>query len=161
MGTVGQRRRLRRLTVIIAVCGLTVARPIRADPGSSVGAGWAGLIVRRRMLMLIGGIAVLGVLAIPSTQIRLGLPSGASQPAGNTQRQACDLTARGFGVGFKGVLLIVAQDLRRPPDTPAGRGPHQAAWRRDLHEAFSASVRFLVPGPWPARPAVRTPAALM
>jgi RND superfamily putative drug exporter len=67
--------------------------------------------------MLIGGIAVLGVLAIPATQIHLGLPSGASQPAGNTQRQAYDLTTEGFGAGFNGALLIVAQDVRRPADT--------------------------------------------
>jgi RND superfamily putative drug exporter len=56
------------------------------------------------------------VLAIPATQIHLGLPSGASQPAGNTQRQAYDLTTEGFGAGFNGALLIVAQDVRSPAD---------------------------------------------
>jgi RND superfamily putative drug exporter len=34
--------------------------------------------------VLIGGITLLGVLAIPAVSIHLGLPSGASQPAGNT-----------------------------------------------------------------------------
>jgi putative drug exporter of the RND superfamily len=96
-----------------------IARRSAADPDSPAGAGWARFVVRHRVLMLIGGITVLSVLAIPATQIRLGLPSGASQPAGNTQRQACDLTTRGFGVGFNGVLLIVAQDLRRPRSTTA------------------------------------------
>jgi putative drug exporter of the RND superfamily len=67
--------------------------------------------------MLIGGIAVLGALAIPALSIQLGLPSGASQPAGNTQRQAYDLTTEGFGAGFNGPLLIVAQDVRTPADT--------------------------------------------
>ena len=66
--------------------------------------------------MLIGGIALLGVLAIPALSIQLGLPSGASQP-GNTQRQAYDLTTEGFGAGFNGALLIVAQDVRSPADT--------------------------------------------
>ncbi len=93
------------------------ARRSAADPGSPAGAGWARFVVRHRVLVLIGGIAVLGVLAIPATQIRLGLPSGASQPAGNTQRQAYDLTTKGFGAGFKGPLLIVAQDVRSPADT--------------------------------------------
>jgi RND superfamily putative drug exporter len=94
-----------------------VARRSAADPDSSAGAGWARFIVRRRVLVLIGGIAVLGVLAIPALSIQLGLPSGASQPAGNTQRQAYDLTTEGFGAGFNGPLLIVAQDVRSPADT--------------------------------------------
>jgi RND superfamily putative drug exporter len=94
-----------------------VARRSAADPDSPAGAGWARFVVRHRVLMLIGGFALLGVLAIPATQIHLGLPSGASQPAGNTQRQAYDLTTEGFGAGFNGALLIVAQDVRGPADT--------------------------------------------
>jgi putative drug exporter of the RND superfamily len=94
-----------------------VARRSAADPDSSAGAGWARFVVRHRVLMLIGGIALLGVLAVPATHIHLGLPSGASQPSGNTQRQAYDLTTEGFGAGFNGPLLIVAQDVRGPADT--------------------------------------------
>jgi RND superfamily putative drug exporter len=94
-----------------------VARRSAADPGSPAGAGWARFVVRHRVLMLIGGIAVLAVLAIPALSLQLGLPSGASQPAGNTQRQAYDLTTEGFGAGFNGALLIVAQDVRGPADT--------------------------------------------
>jgi putative drug exporter of the RND superfamily len=94
-----------------------VARRSAADPDSSAGAGWARFVVRHRVAVLIGGIAVLGVLAIPALSIQLGLPSGASQPPGNTQRQAYDLTTEGFGAGFNGALLIVAQDIRSPADT--------------------------------------------
>jgi putative drug exporter of the RND superfamily len=93
-----------------------VARSSAADPDSSAGAGWARFVVRHRVAVLIGGIAVLGVLAIPALSIHLGLPSGASQPPGNTQRQAYDLTTEGFGAGFNGALLIVAQDVRSPAD---------------------------------------------
>ena len=94
-----------------------VARRSAANPDSPTGARWARFIVRHRVLMLIGGIAVLGVLAIPALSIHLGLPSGASQPPGNTQRQAYDLTTEGFGAGYNGPLLIVAQDVRSPADT--------------------------------------------
>jgi putative drug exporter of the RND superfamily len=94
-----------------------VARRSAADPDSPAGARWAGFVVRHRVLMLIGGIAVLGVLAIPALSIRLGLPSGASQPAASTQRKAYDLTTEGFGAGFNGALLIVGQDVRSPADT--------------------------------------------
>ena len=57
------------------------------------------------------------MLAIPAASIQLGLPSGASQPQGNTQRQAYDLTTEGFGAGFNGPLLIVAQDVHSPAAT--------------------------------------------
>src|SRR6266851_1880759 len=94
-----------------------VARRSAADPDSPAGAGWARFVVRHRVPVLVGGIALLGVLAIPALSIQLGLPSGASQPAGNTQRQAYDLTTEGFGAGFNGALLIVGQDVRSPADT--------------------------------------------
>jgi len=94
-----------------------VARRSAANPDSSAGAGWARFVVRHRVPVLIGGIALLGVLAIPATQIHLGLPSGASQAKDNTQRKAYDLTTDGFGAGFNGALLIVAQDVSSPADT--------------------------------------------
>src|ERR1035441_117652 len=94
-----------------------VARRSAADPDSPAGARWAGFVVRHRVLVLLGGIAVLGVLAIPAASIQLGLPSGASQPKASTQRQAYDLTTAGFGAGFNGPLLIVAQDVRSPAGT--------------------------------------------
>jgi RND superfamily putative drug exporter len=94
-----------------------VARRSAADPDSATGAGWARFVVRHRVPVLIGGIALLGVLAIPAASIHLGLPSGASQSADNTQRKAYDLTTEGFGAGYNGALLIVAQDVRSDSDT--------------------------------------------
>src|SRR5487761_516106 len=42
------------------------ARRSAADPDSPAGARWARFVVRRRVPVLIGGIALLGVLAIPA-----------------------------------------------------------------------------------------------
>jgi RND superfamily putative drug exporter len=94
-----------------------VARRSAAHPESTAGAGWARFVVRYRIPVLIGGIALLGVLAIPATSIQLGLPSGASKPASDTQRKAYDLTTQAFGAGFNGALLIVAQDVTSPAAT--------------------------------------------
>jgi RND superfamily putative drug exporter len=94
-----------------------VARRSAADPDSTRGAAWARFVVRHRIPVLIGGIALLGVLAVPAAQIHLGLPSGASQSKDNTQRKAYDLTTEAFGAGFNGALLIVAQDAGTPPAT--------------------------------------------
>jgi putative drug exporter of the RND superfamily len=88
-----------------------VASRVTRDPDSLAGARWGRFVLRHRLPLLIGGIAILGVLAIPALRLQLGLPSGASQPAGNTQRIAYDQTTQGFGAGFNGPLLIVAQDV--------------------------------------------------
>jgi RND superfamily putative drug exporter len=93
------------------------ARRSAADPDSTAGAGWARWVVRHRVAVLVGGVLLLGVLAIPATKIQLGLPSGASQPTSTTQRKAYDLTTQGFGAGFNGALLIVAQDVSSPAGT--------------------------------------------
>jgi len=93
-----------------------VAHRSAADPDSTRGAAWARFVVRFRVPVLIAGVALLGVLAIPAAKIQLGLPSGASQSADNTQRKAYDLTTEGFGAGFNGALLIVAQDVANPAD---------------------------------------------
>ncbi|WP_433891081.1 MMPL family transporter [Streptomyces sp. CA-111067] len=94
-----------------------VARRSAADPESPFGARWARFVVRNRVLVLIGGVALLGVLAIPAFDIELGLPSAASQNKSTTQRKAYDLTTEGFGAGFNGALLIVNQDVDSPKDT--------------------------------------------
>jgi RND superfamily putative drug exporter len=93
------------------------ARRSAADPDSPAGARWARFVVRRRVPVLIGGIALLGVLAIPALSTQLGLPGAGSDPASSTDRQAYDLTTEGFGAGFNGALLIVAQDTHSPAAT--------------------------------------------
>jgi RND superfamily putative drug exporter len=95
------------------------ARRSAADPESPAGARWAQFVVRRRVPVLIGGIALLGALAIPALSIELGLPGAGSDPASSTDRQAYDLTTAGFGAGFNGALLIVAQDVHSPSATSA------------------------------------------
>ena len=140
-----------------------VARRSAADPSSPRGARWAGLVVRHRVLALVGGVVLLGVLAIPALDIRLGLPSGASQSTDNTQRKAYDLTTEGFGAGFNGALLIVAQDASGPADTAqidpgAGEGPGReegdAGRRAERHRADPGD-----PGVGAERPEDRDPGA--
>ena len=111
------------------------ARRSAASPDSTAGAAWARFAVRHRVLVLAGGIALLGVLAIPAMSIHVGLPSGASQPADNTQRKAYDLTAEGFGAGSNGTLLVVAQDAR----TSAATG-HIAVALGKLPDVASATA---------------------
>lgn len=65
-------------------------------------------MVRFRIPVLILGVGLLLVLAVPALSMELGLPSAASQPESSTERKAYDLTAESFGPGFNGPLLVVA-----------------------------------------------------
>ncbi|RSN67783.1 MMPL family transporter [Actinomadura sp. WAC 06369] len=78
-----------------------------APDGAGLGARWARLVVRRPVPVLLGGLALVGVLAVPAQDLRLGLPGAGSFPASTTARQADDLTAEGFGPGFNGPLIAV------------------------------------------------------
>jgi RND superfamily putative drug exporter len=93
------------------------ARRSATDPDSTAGAGWGRFVVRHRVPVLLGGVALLGVLAIPATQTHLGLPGAASQSKATTERKAYDLTTSAFGPGFNGALLIVAQHVDSPAVT--------------------------------------------
>ncbi|WP_217242510.1 MMPL family transporter [Streptomyces sp. AC555_RSS877] len=77
----------------------------QAKPG--MGTRWASFVVRRPVAVLLLGVVGLGAIAVPATQLELGLPDDGSQPTSTTQRRAYDLLSEGFGPGFNGPLMIV------------------------------------------------------
>ncbi|MFD4600785.1 MMPL family transporter [Streptomyces sp. NPDC058464] len=93
----------------------THAHATRQDkPG--LGARWASFVVRRPAVVLLLGVVGLGAIALPATQLELGLPDDGSQPTSTTQRRAYDLLSEGFGPGFNGPLMIVVD--AKGSDTP-------------------------------------------
>src|SRR5882757_7849724 len=111
MGTAGSSVVFAALTVIIALCGLSVV----GIPFLTVMGLAAAVAVLMALLialpLLIGGVVLLGVLALPATKMQLGLPGGSSKPKSDTSRKAYDLTTAGFGAGFNGALLVVANNV--------------------------------------------------
>ncbi|MFI6985548.1 MMPL family transporter [Embleya sp. NPDC050154] len=85
-----------------------VARITATEPARTFGAAWARFVVRFRIPVLVVGVGLLLVSAVPAMSMELGLPSAASQPESSTERKAYDLTAESFGPGFNGPLLVVA-----------------------------------------------------
>ena len=81
-----------------------------------LGARWASFVIRRPAAVLLLGVVGLGTIAVPATQLELGLPDDGSQPTSTTQRRAYDLLSEGFGPGFNGPLMIVvdAKDSDAP-----------------------------------------------
>jgi RND superfamily putative drug exporter len=80
-----------------------------AETGSS-GDSWhryAAMIGRYPWVFLLGGLAVLCVLAIPLLSIQTGHVGDGADPTSYTDRQAYDLISQGFGPGYNGPFTIV------------------------------------------------------
>ncbi len=80
------------------------ARAAADRPGA--GTRWSRFVLRRPVLVLLFSVVGLGVLAVPATDLRLGLPDDGSKPTDTTERRAYDLIAEGFGPGTNGPLIV-------------------------------------------------------
>ena len=69
--------------------------------------------------MLVIGVLALGTMAVPVTQMSLGLPGASSRPTSDTSRQAYDLTTTHFGAGYNGTLVVVGENVTREADAQA------------------------------------------
>ncbi|WP_329114817.1 MMPL family transporter [Streptomyces sp. NBC_01353] len=88
-------------------------------PPAGMGVRWARFVVRRPVAVLLGGVVLLGVVAVPAASLEMGLPGDESKSVSTTERRAYDLIAEGFGPGFNGPLTVVVQAV--------GGGSAQAA----------------------------------
>jgi putative drug exporter of the RND superfamily len=113
------------LPALLGVFGMRVLsrrQRRRAGPrgGHSLWARWARTAERRPAILAAAAAAVMLVLAIPVLSLRLGSSDQGNDPSSTTTRQAYDLLADGFGPGFNGPLLLVAQ-TSSPADAAALR----------------------------------------
>ena len=97
---------------------LAVGAP--APGAAGMWARWASTVERRPAILAVAAVAVMLVLAIPVLSLRLGSSDQGNDPSSTTTRQAYDLLADGFGPGFNGPLLLVAQ-TSSPADVAALR----------------------------------------
>lgn len=97
---------------------------------TTIGRRWAGFVTRRPLAVLVVTVIGLGTLAIPATDLELGLPDDSTAAPDSTQRKAYELLSEGFGPGFNGPLMVVV-------DAGASTNPRTAA------TATAAAVRGL------------------
>ncbi len=95
------------------VPGVRAAKSGREE--HAIAGRWARQVAARPWPALIGSLAVLIALLVPFFSLRLGFPDAGNLPPSNTSRQAYDLLAEGFGVGFNGPVTLVV-DLRGAAD---------------------------------------------
>jgi uncharacterized membrane protein YdfJ with MMPL/SSD domain len=83
-------------------------RPIRRRSGTgAVSVRWARFVTNRPLAILLVGLALVGIVALPAKHMRLGLPDGGSKSKSTTERRAYDILTKSFGPGFNGPLTIV------------------------------------------------------
>ena len=91
-------------------------------PREGYGTGfWArlgGFVSRRPIILAVTALIIMLVLASPFVSLRLGRSDAGNDPASSTTRRAYDLLTAGFGPGFNGPLLLVAQ-TGSPTETAA------------------------------------------
>jgi RND superfamily putative drug exporter len=98
----------------------TLPGPVGGPEPTAAGAWvrWADIVQRRPAVLAAVAVAVMLVLAIPLSRLQFGSSDQGHDPASTTTRQAYDLLAQGFGPGFNGPLVLVAQ-ASSPTDAAA------------------------------------------
>jgi RND superfamily putative drug exporter len=70
---------------------------------------WSRVVQRRPWPAFLGALVLLLALALPVFGLRLGFGDAGNRVTSDTTRQAYDLLSEGFGPGFNGPLLLVAE----------------------------------------------------
>ena len=131
------------LTLLPALLGFVGMRITRVNrvlgmrPGRMAAAGrptmshrWVSFVVRRPVVVLLTGLALLTAVAIPATHMKLGLPDGGSESEQSTERRAYDLLAEGFGPGFNGQLTAVV-------DAPKVKASERDEFAQEVHDVLA------------------------
>ncbi len=100
---------------------------------------WSRLVQRHPWRSVSIGAGALIVMALPVAGLRLGFSDEGNFPEDSTTRQAYDLLADGFGPGFNGPLLMVAE-LPDGFDAEA-LAPIQAAVQDDAGVVFATPAQ--------------------
>ncbi len=106
----------RSRTKILSLVGRT--RTAGTTTKDSRGVRWAQFVVRRPLPVLLLSVIGLGALAVPSLDLRMGMPGDEAKSTATTERRAYDALAEGFGPGFNGPLTVVV-DVKEAKDPKA------------------------------------------
>ncbi len=101
---------------------------------------WSRVVQHRPWVAFVGGALVLLIITLPVLSLRFGFPDAGNNDKSETSRKAYDELTAGFGAGFNGPLLVVA-DLKgvANPDAAITQLTDAAKATKDV--AFVAPAR--------------------
>lgn len=102
---------------------------------------WGKAITKRPILVLVCALALIGAVAWPAQDLKMGLPTDEFAAKASTERKAYDTLSRGFGVGFNGPLVVVVEGLPAvsEADKIAVRAPIMKAYEQQVAAQTSAA----------------------
>ncbi len=103
-GVLGQRVLSRRQRRRLHADG-----PDHARSGRSIWARWSRTVPRFPAVLAAAAVAVMAVVSVPVLHLRLGASDSSNDPTSSHTYKAYEMLAEGFGPGFNGPLLLVAQ----------------------------------------------------
>jgi len=83
--------------------------PDRAESRAGMWARWSRTVPRFPAVLAAAAVAVMVVVSLPVLHLRLGFADASNDPKSTTSYQAYGMLSDGFGPGFNGPLLLVAQ----------------------------------------------------
>jgi putative drug exporter of the RND superfamily len=83
--------------------------PDHARSGAGIWARWSRAVPRFPAVLAAAAVAVMVVVSLPVLHLRLGFADDSNDPVSATSYKAYEMLADGFGPGFNGPLLLVAQ----------------------------------------------------
>lgn len=113
------------LPALLAVVDHRVARKPGRHRHAAAGAKrwqrWAAVVMRRPAVALLAGVAVLGLLALPATQLSTFTPDARIVPTDATTRAGWDAVRSDFGQGAASPVNVVVELDHPLAADPAGR----------------------------------------
>ncbi|UPK41597.1 MMPL family transporter [Paenibacillus pabuli] len=77
--------------------------------GRGIAHRWVKFVIKFRWITIIAIVVLLGAAATPITKMEMGIPGASSANLDTTARQSYDAISEGFGEGFNGPLILVAE----------------------------------------------------
>ncbi|OPG95795.1 transporter [Chryseobacterium mucoviscidosis] len=77
--------------------------------GRGIAHRWVKFVIKYRWITIIAIVVLLGAAATPITKMEMGIPGASSANLDTTARQGYDAISEGFGEGFNGPLILVAE----------------------------------------------------
>ena len=130
-GVLGQRVLSRRQRRRLRADG-----PDHARNGSGMWARWSRTVARFPAVLAAAALAVMVVVSLPVLHLRLGASDSSNDPTSSHTYKAYEMLAEGFGPGFSGPLLVVAQ-----PQSDADRAALDRLDRALTHVPGVAAVQ--------------------